>query len=169
MESSQRSHNERWGVSRWFVPHPSFRWYLRGVGLGALFASSFFGLASWYYNQALIDALAGHDAFTDPGVLAALSSYATLSMFVTAIGVVGATTFVVIFSIYFLHKIAGPVYRIKGHMQRLIDGAEVSELVLRKDDQLQDLCQTYNQLLHHLELFEPKPDGSPAVHAAQPD
>ena len=163
MESSEKARNQRKGISRWLVPHPSFGWYLRGMGLGALFASSFFGLASWWYNRALLTSLGGTDVFADPAFREVLASYASLSMFVTAVGVVGAPVFVIVFSIYFLHKIAGPIYRMKNHMQKLIEGGTASELVLRKHDQLQDICTTYNQLLHHLELFDPKPEETPRM------
>ena len=54
-----RPMQRRVGLTRFFVPDASFRWYARGVALGTLGIGAFFGTLSWWYNRRLLESL-GH-------------------------------------------------------------------------------------------------------------
>jgi len=53
---------------------------------------------------------------------------------------------VVAVSIWFSHKIAGPIYRIKQHLRQMASGDYTAKLSLRKNDELVDLSDIINNL-----------------------
>jgi len=57
------------------------------------------------------------------------------------------------FSIFFTHKIAGPVYRLKTKLQQLTAWNLESKITLRKGDDLQDLADGVNLLSSELQKF----------------
>ena len=57
------------------------------------------------------------------------------------------------FSIFFTHKIAGPVYRLKMRLQQLTAWDLDSRVTLRKGDDLQDLAECVNLLSEELSDF----------------
>jgi hypothetical protein len=158
------SQARRIGWTRFFVPDPSFGWYLRGVGLGAAATSLVFGGLLWWYHGKLLDLLGLYDMLDQPGVQDLLLQYSKLSLLVTAIAVFGAAFFVIMMSVFFLHRIAGPIYRIKVHMMDLMAGMPPRELSFREDDQLKDLADIFNDFMRHLGLLEQRA-ASAQAHA----
>jgi len=57
------------------------------------------------------------------------------------------------FSIFFTHKIAGPVYRLKTKLQQLTAWDLKSKITLRKGDDLHDLADSVNLLSSELQKF----------------
>jgi len=57
------------------------------------------------------------------------------------------------FSIFFTHKIAGPVYRLKTRLQQMTEWDLDSRVTLRKGDDLQDLADCVNLLSEELSEF----------------
>lgn len=53
--------------------------------------------------------------------------------------------------IFFSHKVAGPVYRIKTDLRQIIEGRKGVRITLRKHDQMKDLADSINQLIEELE------------------
>jgi hypothetical protein len=148
--------DRRLGWTRFFVPDPAFSWYVRGVGLGALATALVFAGLLWWYHGKLLDLLGLYDMLDQPGVQELLLRYSRLSLFITAIAVGGAALFVIMMSLFFLHRIAGPIYRMKVHMMDLIAGTPPRELSFREDDQLKDLADIFNDFMRHLGLLEPR-------------
>lgn len=146
--------DRRIGWTRYFVPDPSFGWYVRGVGLAAAATALVFGGLLWWYHGKLLDLLGLYDMLDQPGVQELLLEYSRLSLLVTAIAVFGAAFFVIMMSVFFLHRIAGPVYRMKVHMMDLMEGETPRELTFREDDQLKDLADIFNDFMRHLGLLE---------------
>jgi hypothetical protein len=159
--------DRRLGRTRFFVPDASFRWYLRGVALGALGIGAFFGALSWWYNRRLLESLGVFDAAEIPGVQQAISDYAAYSIVITGIAFVGTVLFVTLLSLFLLHRISGPVYRLKQHMLGIMMGRPPGELEFRKDDQLSDLSATFNELMHHLGLVEDRPQPASRSDSAE--
>jgi hypothetical protein len=157
MEQEMRSTNRRLGLTRFFVPDSSFRWYARGVGCGALGIAAFFGILSWWYHRRLLGSLGVLDVGGDPGLEQAISDYAVYSITITAIASVGTVLFVTLLSLFLLHRISGPIYRLKQHMLGIMMGRALAEVNFRKDDQLSDLSATFNEFLRHLGLLEGRP------------
>jgi len=153
-EHAQPSRNHRFGLTRFIVPHPSFDWYMRSIGITALAAGALLGLGSWLYHQELFAAL-GMSQLTEQPAL--LERYARLSMISMGMVGLGAAVSITLVAGFLLHRITGPVYHLQKHMRGIIDGQPMGELQFRKTDQLDDLRDTYNQLLHSLDLIEPKP------------
>jgi hypothetical protein len=149
--------DRRIGLTRFFVPDASFRWYVRGVALGALIIGAFFGVLSWWYNRRLLESLGVFDVAEYPGMHQAISDYAAYSIAITAIAFIGTVIFVTLLSLFLLHRISGPVYRLKQHMLGIMMGRPPGELRFRKDDQLSDLSATFNEFTQHLGLVEERP------------
>jgi signal transduction histidine kinase len=45
------------------------------------------------------------------------------------------------------HRIAGPMYRLRTELSKMLQGKEISKIQFRKDDEFQDLSQLINQLV----------------------
>jgi hypothetical protein len=159
--------DRRMGLTRFFVPESSFRWYVRSVGLGTLGIGAFFGVLSWWYNRQLLESLGVFDVVGEPEVQQAISDYAFYSIVITGIASVGTVLFVTLLSLYLLHRISGPVYRLKQHMLGMMMGRTPTEVTFRKGDQLSDLSATFNEYLRHLGLVEGQPRAAPESGAAE--
>ncbi len=153
--------NRRMGLTRFFVPDASFRWYIRSVGLGTLGIGAFFGALSWWYNRRLLESLGVFDVTGNPEVQQAISEHAVYSIVITAIASVGTVLFVTLLSLYLLHRISGPVYHLKQHMLGMMMGRAPTAVTFRKDDQLSDLSAAFNEYLHHLGLIEGQSHRAP--------
>lgn len=53
--------------------------------------------------------------------------------------------------LHFSHKLAGPIYRFKAELLRLVNGAEFRPIVLRDGDDFQDMADVLNSALAKLE------------------
>ena len=156
------SQNRRIGWTRFLVPDPAFSWYLRGVGLCAVATALLFAGLLWWYHGKLLDLLGLYDMLDKPGIEELLLQYSQLSLLITTIAVCTAALFVIMMSLYFLHRIAGPIYRMKVHMMDLMAGTPPRELAFRDEDQLQDLADIFNDLMRHFGLLEQRAAPAPA-------
>lgn len=52
-----------------------------------------------------------------------------------------------IFSFALTNRIAGPLYRLKKHLDEMVNGAPISNLQVRKKDYFQELIDSYNQFI----------------------
>ncbi len=144
----------RAGLSRYAVPHQAFGWFTRGLGLTALACGAFLGAISWFFGYQVVQSLGLSDLATGPELV---ERYSQITLFSTVIIFVWSTVYITLVGGFLFHRVAGPIYRMHEHMKRVISGEEVSELQFRETDQLADVRDTYNQLLHYLEALEPKP------------
>lgn len=147
------SNQKRFGMSRFIVPHESFHWFLRSIGITALLTGGVLGVSSWLYHQRLFEAT-GVGQLAQPELV---WEFNRLSLVSTALIALSSALYIAAIAAFLFHRVAGPIYRVKLHMQGIIDGAPTAELRLRSTDQLSDLCATYNQLLYTLDLIESKP------------
>ena len=151
---ASKSTERRISWTRFFVPDPAFSWYVRGMGLAAAATVLVFAGLLWWYHGKLLDLLGLYDMLDQPGVQEHLLQYSKLSLVVTTIAVGGAALFVIVMSLFFLHRIAGPIYRMKVHMLDLMAGESPRELSFRQDDQLKDLADIFNDFMRHFGLLE---------------
>ena len=158
--------NRRFGLTRFFVPDPAFGWYVRGVALGAVTAALGFGALLWWYHGKLLDMLGLYELLDDPRAYDLIADYSRLSLMVTCVAVLGVALFVILMSIFFLHRIAGPIYRLKLHMMRIMEGETPRELAFRTDDQLADLAHIFNDLMRHLGYLEQQATSAVPVRSA---
>jgi len=157
----------RVGLTRFFVPDASFRWYARGVAFGTLGIGAFFGILSWWYNRRLLESLGVFDFGENPGMQQAISDHAFYSVVITGIASVGIVFFVTLLSLFLLHRISGPVYRLKQDMLGMMMGRPPREVTFRKEDQLSDLCATFNEFMRHQGLLEGRPHPASGTDAAE--
>ncbi len=59
----------------------------------------------------------------------------------------GFTALVFVIAIFFSHKIAGPIYKMKKYLKVIRDGETVDTIKLRKRDYFKDLAKEINQTL----------------------
>lgn len=166
---SNRDSNRRLGWTRFFVPDPAFGWYMRAVTLGAGATSIGFAALLWWYHGRLLDLLGLYDVLTDPAAYHLVVEYSKLSLVVITLGVMGSACFVLMMSLYLLHRIAGPIYRLKMHMMDIMAGEAPRPLRFRDDDQLADLADIFNDFMRHHGLLAADAARSAApVEAAEP-
>jgi len=161
---SNRDSNRRIGWSRFFVPDPAFGWFMRAVTLGAVATSIGFAALLWWYHGRLLDLLGLYDVLTDPAAHHLVVEYSKLSLVVITLGVMGSASFVLLMSLYLLHRISGPIYRLKLHMVDMMAGEPPRPLRFRDDDQLADLADIFNDFMRHHDLLGP--GGTPSTAAA---
>jgi nitrogen fixation/metabolism regulation signal transduction histidine kinase len=70
-----------------------------------------------------------------------------LALMVVLIGLLG---------IYFTHKVAGPIYKMKGLLAKVGKGSLKVEARLRKGDELQDFFDSFTSMVSNLRKFEKK-------------
>jgi hypothetical protein len=167
MEATKRSSDRRLGITRVFVPDAAFHWYIRAVGFGALGIVAFFGGLSWWYHGRLLKSLGLLEAAGDPMVERVIADYTASSIVVSVVASIGIVLFVTLLSLYLLHRISGPVYRLKQHMLGIMMGRPAAAVNFRKDDQLSDLSATFNELLYHLGAIERQAQPSTAPSEAE--
>lgn len=150
----RRGPERRIGWTRFFVPDPSFNWYMRTITLGSVVTAAFFAGLLWWYHGKLLDLLGLYDLLDDPAIHDLVAEYSKLSFVVIALSVLAAAGFVLVMSLFLLHRISGPIYRMKMHMLDLTAGAPARPLRFRGDDQLADLADIFNDLMRHYGLLE---------------
>lgn len=166
-DADSSAKNHRMGITRFVVPHESFEWYVRAIGLSALGFGAVTGLASWNYHLELFDALGLAGRADWPELVA---QYGRLSLLAAATVSVVMALFITVVSMFLFHRVMGPVYSLKQHMIAVANGESVRPLRFRESDQLADVCEVYNQLLASLDVIEtekPEPAAT-AGHAEGP-
>lgn len=68
-------------------------------------------------------------------------------LLVFGIGLLIVIIQIVLLTIFFSHKLAGPVYRFEKACKTMIDGCYTDEIHLRKGDQMQNLAALLNQVM----------------------
>lgn len=147
--------NARFGKSRYMVPHPLYNWYMMRIGLAALLIGAAIGSGSWLYHRKIIDATGLYVFVGDSSQLAYYNG--VLFLMTVAMSTAVTVVFFLLLGGFLFHRVSGPIYRIHNHMQDIINGQPVTTLRLRKEDQLKDVVETYNQLLQRLNSAAAKP------------
>ena len=129
-------------------------WFARAMGIAVVSTWAILGGCAWLYHRNLAEWLSLAELERNPELL---EQYLLLSAIGSGIVAVIAGFNVLMVSLFLFQRVAGPIFSVMRHMQQVIDGEPVTTLSLRKDDQLRELCDTYNQLLHSLDVIEPKP------------
>jgi nitrate/nitrite-specific signal transduction histidine kinase len=68
-------------------------------------------------------------------------------LWVFGIGVLLVIIQIVLLTIFFSHKVAGPIYRIERQCHGIIDGDYTGEIILRKGDEMQNLAGLFNEVI----------------------
>ncbi len=76
----------------------------------------------------------------------ALNSFGILCL-ITAVGIV------------ITHRIAGPVYRMQQHLERVLQGEKIGLIQLRREDEFHELAETINQVLEQKNQENSEPEG----------
>jgi methyl-accepting chemotaxis protein len=152
-EKTGGTSNRRMGLTRFIVPHESFLWLTKSVWLLALGTSIFLGAIGWSYDYYLFSALEVSELTLDsPGI----QQYMRFTILNAAMLALVYSAYMTIMIAFLFYRVAGPIYRIKTHMEAVAAGDTTSECSVREGDQLQDVCDAYNLLLHSLDVIEAK-------------
>jgi len=71
----------------------------------------------------------------------AFSLYWRVILFISLLNVV----IILVFTLFFSHSMAGPIYRIKKTIRAVINGENVNDITLRKRDQFKELATVINK------------------------
>jgi sensor histidine kinase YesM len=145
--------NRRTGLSRFFVPHPTYAWHVKAFALYALLAGVVLGGIIWLHQLQMIKSIGLEELAINPDALEAH----TLKMLIFSVTLSGIafSCFTLVVGAFFFHRICGPIYRLKNHMLDILNSQQqVQSLKLRKTDQLQDIVEIYNALLFKLEVLK---------------
>jgi hypothetical protein len=148
--------NRRYGLTRFLVPDESSAWFIRTIALSVVGIGIVLGLISWSHHRELLDTMVANGFVQQPEILA---QYTRISMINAGLVIVAGSVFVTVMACFLLHRIAGPIYRIRLNMLNVIHDQAVQEVRLRDGDRLRDVADTYNQLLYKLDLIDPKPES----------
>jgi methyl-accepting chemotaxis protein len=110
-------------------------------------------LLSWYlffFSRSLNNDISNGEATFD-SILDMLQSM----IYGVTIANIGFILFAFVLSLYFSHKIAGPIYAIKRAINNLLEGVEHRDVILRKGDEFHDLANRINKLFT---IFKIEPD-----------
>ena len=139
--------NKRWGITRFLVPHPDNRWFLWRILLGSLIIGLILCGVFWWYHQQFQQSLQSMGLLENEIVREELFNYLKVLKFMLAGGVVFNTFLVTLLSAYLFHKIAGPMYHLKIHLEKILSGGSTTELHFRKGDRFQEIANMLNQVL----------------------
>ncbi len=56
----------------------------------------------------------------------------------------------IVFSLFYSHSMAGPIYNIKRTLREIIETGETRKIKIRKSDQFQDLVEVINQYIEYM-------------------
>lgn len=154
------------------VPYAAYRWFLTSSILMGLGVCAVLVMALRLYQQSVIERLSTskvHETFT-PVVEAHLHDFFQMSVLMLLLLVVSTT----LLASYLFHRVAGPIYRIRQHLDLLLNDSSRSEsrqaaLALRNRDQLQDIADRLNELQDRLERPMPPELATAADRLAQPE
>ena len=135
--------NQRWSRGRFLVPDRSFYWYVRRSVAGSATAVVVFGGILWHFHQRLERSLAAVDAATRELVVEASRQ----TLVASGLAALGGVLFLLLLGVYLVHRILGPVYRMKRELGSVLDGEPARPLRFRKDDQLGDFAELINELM----------------------
>ena len=88
------------------------------------------------------------------------------------VGAVGVSSLLTLISGWWVsHRVAGPIVRLRGHIDRVAQGLTVGDVQFREDDYFQDLARSYNQQMFkmredHALAQEVKEGSNPASQAS---
>lgn len=71
----------------------------------------------------------------------------TTLLYIFGIGILFVIVQLVLLTVFFSHKIAGPVYRFEIVCHNIIDGKYNDKIVLRKGDEMQNLAMLFNEVI----------------------
>lgn len=67
-------------------------------------------------------------------------------LYLVAIQLIFSLVILILF-IFFTHKIAGPLFKLKGHLQNIREGAEITPLTFRDGDYFHDVAEEVSEFL----------------------
>lgn len=141
-----KSYFRTWWM-RFYAPHPTFGWFLRGMILGLVAAVTAFGGALWHFHGRLLQRVGTADVAWDPAVRDLVEAATSDLLRATAISAAGGAVFLIVLSMFLLHRIVGPLPRLERHMREVRQGGAAPSLSVRKQDRLRGTIEAYNDLV----------------------
>ena len=86
-----------------------------------------------------------HDIATTPSLKADLKEQKDALISVLIMWQIGYTALVFVICIFFSHKIAGPLYKVKKYLSKIKEGNKPERLIFRRGDYFSDLAENFNE------------------------
>jgi sensor histidine kinase YesM len=103
--------------------------------------ASIYPLSFYGYISNLVTKISGANA----SLAEEIDSTLTSVIFILVMFQLAFTTIIFVISIFFTHKVAGPIYKLRKFMAMLRDGQNVPKLKFRNGDYFQDLAEDFNE------------------------
>lgn len=146
-EKSRRGRDQRRGLSRYVVPHSSYRWFVRSTVAGALLSAIILGLSLLAYSRYKMHTLAASGALEDDFFRRMITSYTSDLLQLTLLAFGLFVVFMMLLAGYLFHKVAGPIYRLNMYLERALAEGDSGEVRFRDGDQLQDVAKLVNRVV----------------------
>lgn len=89
----------------------------------------------------------GYVAKYSPGITEQLVLQKNSLITILALWQLGFTCLIFVICIFFTHKIAGPIYKIRTHLQNIREGKSLEPVFLRRGDYFHELADELNETL----------------------
>lgn len=136
--------------SRWIVM-PKFQWAI----FGATFISFFIAFMAvavmtyWSYHTLLTEGIEGQLGEKHPYFQFIKHQYKQLAIcLMTALGL--GAVIIATFTFFYSNKMAGPIHRLKLHLEDFKKNKELKEISFRKGDYLEDLAPLINSYIQEI-------------------
>ena len=119
----------------------------------SLYICLFVFVSSLIYPFTIYDLMTNFIEFASkyaPAVGTGMATKRQSLILVLALWQLGFTTLVFIIGIFFTHRIAGPVYKMKKHLKLIRDGHTSDDLYFRKGDHFQELADEFNLTINKI-------------------
>jgi len=111
-------------------------------------------ISSMIYPLTIYDIMSGFINYVlanNPALTTALQEQKKSLIIILTLWQIGFTGLVFIICILFSHKIAGPIHKLKLHMQAIREGEVIRDVTFRKSDYFSDLAEEFNETFHAIQ------------------
>jgi hypothetical protein len=159
----------RWWRRQWLVEEHFQLHFIAFTTATAIAACLvFYGAASYFFSKYTSFAIEVGLRPSDPffTVLRNMETMLTYMFAVTAFAVI---VFTCVAGLVFSNRVAGPMYRLRMHMEKVARGETLDAVSFREKDYFHDIAATYNYQLEYLRgKIEAQPQGQTQAAFAEP-
>lgn len=129
-------------------PREQIKYSFMFMGGGMLLLTLFIGVVMFTMNQTMIsiEAAYGLDAEIANAIRGSLTATLAIALMLSAV----LSAFAMMLGIQMSHRLYGPLIPIQKHIEELKNGNYASRIHLRKNDELQELQDSLNELAEEL-------------------
>lgn len=122
----------------------------RHMGMSALFILLISLLTGWSVYSTIFVALT-EKISSEPGLDLILVEINEMLLARVSLVILAGMCASVVITMFISHRIAGPIFRIRGALEEMAEGRIPRKITLRKRDEFKELAETVNSLIEKLE------------------